>query len=101
MCTRHLEVILATGMALCVVACATSREDHAAATPTTPAEEFPLGSLNVDLRSFRTLDELKASSKPHDETEHFYVFEKGQSKAAVIVATWGSGDHWNAVIVYA
>jgi len=93
--------MLTTGMALWTLGCATPREDHTLATPVASAEQFPIGTLEINLRSFRTLDELKASSKPHDETEHFFVFEKDQSKVAVVLATWGSGDHWNAVIVYA
>jgi hypothetical protein len=97
---KQLEVIFAAGMVFCLVGCATPPADHAIAPPVASAEEFPLGSLKMDLRSFRTLDELRASSKPHDETERFYLFEKNQAKAAVVVATWGSGDHWNAVIVY-
>lgn len=33
--------------------------------------------------------------------EKFYLFEKGESKVAIFLADWGSGDSWNAVFVYA
>src|SRR6267142_7193517 len=99
--TKHVEMIFVAGMALGIIGCATPREQDPLGTPVAAALVFPLGTLKIDLPSFRTLDELKAWSKPNNETERLYLFEKGEAKVAVVVATWGSGDHWKAVFVYA
>lgn len=99
MLTRCLELILAAALMQLAAGCQTGRTPPPAIPPA--AEQFPLGKLTIDLPSFRTLEELKAWGKPHDETEAFFLFEKGAVKVAFVVPTWGSGDHWNAVMIYA
>ena len=68
--------------------------------PQSSSEEFLLGSLTIDLPSFRTLDELREWGKPHDASEAFHLFPAREPKLAVVVPTWGSGDSWNAVFIY-
>lgn len=97
---RHLEVILAAGLVVYASGCATTRDDAHATNPAAK-ELFPLGKLAINLPSFRSLEELKTWGKPRDTTERFYLFERGEDKVAIVMATWGSGDSWNAVFVYA
>jgi hypothetical protein len=96
----YLGMIVIVGAVLCVAGCATPQGKQLGATSVAPAEGFPLGKLEIDLPSFRTLEDLKAWGSP-DHTERHYLFEKGQAKVAVIVVSWGSGDWRDAVFVYA
>ena len=98
--TRRREVILGALLLVGAFGCQTPRREQQS-VPHTSAEEFPLGKLAFSYPSFRTLAALKEWGAPLDETEGFYLFEKGNAKAAVVRKTWGSGDHWNVVVVYA
>ena len=100
MLTKHVEVMLVGALALLAAGCQSARVDAQANNEVT-SSEFPLGKLAVEYPSFRTLDELKVWGAPRDATEAFYLMEKGDAKAAIRVETWGSGDSWNAVVVYA
>ena len=97
--SSHLEVVFIASLALGATGCQTTRIENPPAIHAA-AEQFPLGKLTIDLPSFRTLEELKVWGKPRDETEKFYLFEKGESKVGIVVATQGSGDRWNVVFVY-
>ena len=88
---------LAAVIAISLLGCATAPTQKSQSS----TEEFPLGNLTIDLPSFRTLDELRTRAKPLDGSEKFYLFPLRDPKVAVVISTWGSGDSWNAVTVYA
>jgi hypothetical protein len=97
--SRYVEVMLASVLAFFAVGCQTVRNDSNGGR-VVPGNEFPLGKLAINLPSFKTLAELEEYGKPRDGTEQFHLFHKEETKVAIIVETWGSGDSWNAVLIY-
>ena len=97
---KHVEVMLVAALVLLAAGCQSTRIDSKDSQEAA-SSEVPLGKLAVEYPSFRTLDELKVWGAPRDATESFHLVEKGDTKAAIRVETWGSGDSWNVVVVYA
>jgi hypothetical protein len=65
-----------------------------------PPGQASVGRLRIDLPSFRTLEELRAWGEPEDKAEGFFLFEKEESKVAVIVRINEGIFAWNKIIIY-
>lgn len=91
---------IATACLLLTAGCQlpSTRKQH---VPESLSKIFPLGELSIKYSSYKTLEELEAWASPRDSTERFYVFEGDNSRIALCVQSWGSGDHWDAVVIFA
>ena len=69
--------------------------------PESATKSYPLGELAIRYSSHKTLEELAAWARPRDSTEGFYLFEGESAKIALCIQSWGSGDHWNAIVIFA
>ena len=85
--TKHLELIGFLLVSLCFSGCQTAPHDSELLGPAAVGDEFPLGTLALDLPSFRTLEDLRASYTHVHESDSFNVFEKDGIKVAVLEVT--------------
>lgn len=99
MFSRYLELVILSVALLGCVGCQTAPKDIPPPAKAAP-EQLLLGKLAVEYPAFRTLEDLKTVVKPLDQADGLFLFEKREAKVAVWIQTWGSGDHWNAVIIY-
>jgi len=101
MFSRFLALIFLTGLGSALAGCRHLAPPESEIKQQVTTNAFPLGKLTFDLPSFSTLEELQRWGAPRNESKKFFYFEKDEAKVVVVVPVWGSGDWFNAILIYA